>query len=183
MATTRCFAFIRAINTGGRRLTNEQVLEPFRGLGLRDVAAYQAAGNVTFVTDDLGLADPDRLSAALTEAYGFEAPTFVRSAAEMAAVVTAAPFDEEELAATAGRVQVTFLAREPDPAAVAAVAELVPAEDRVVVVGREWFWLPVAGVSDSRLPVGAIEALVGPMTMRTLGTVSRMWDRWGPMGP
>lgn len=59
------------------------------------------------------------------------------------------------------------------------MAELIPADDRVVMMGRDWFWLPVAGVSDSHLPIGAIEAMVGPMTMRTLGTASRMWDRFG----
>jgi hypothetical protein len=50
----------------------------------------------------------------------------------------------------------------------------VPAEDRVAVVGREWYWLPRAGVSDSLLPVTRIERIVGSMTMRTVGTVERM---------
>ncbi len=174
----RYFAFIRAINTGGRRLSNEQVLAPFVELGLHEVAAYQAAGNVTFVTDDAALADPELLSSALARAYGFEAPTFVRTATELGEVVSARPFTDGELAGSDGRVQVTFLGREPDSAAVAAVAELVPAEDRVVLMGREWFWLPVRAVSESGLPVGRIERVVGPMTMRTLGTVTRMWGRW-----
>ena len=56
---------------------------------------------------------------------------------------------------------------------------MVPVEDRVVVSGREWYWLPVEGVSTSTLPVSRIEALLGEMTMRTLGTVARMHAEFG----
>ena len=49
--TDRRFVFLRAINTGGRRLTNDELLAPFDALGLTDAAAYQAAGNVTFRSD------------------------------------------------------------------------------------------------------------------------------------
>jgi uncharacterized protein (DUF1697 family) len=48
MGDERYYAFLRAINTGNRRLSNEQLLAPFLELGFTDVAAYQAAGNVTF---------------------------------------------------------------------------------------------------------------------------------------
>ena len=56
---------------------------------------------------------------------------------------------------------------------------LVPAEDEVGVVGREWYWLPVAGISTSAMPVGQIERMLGEMTMRTLGTLQRMVARFG----
>ena len=178
MARRRYYAFLRAINTGGRRLTNERLVEPFHRLGLEEVAAYQAAGNVTFVTDAPALADPDGLSVALGEAYGFPVPTLVRTEDEARAIVAARPFGDDELAATAGRVQVAFMAEAPDDGLVAAVDALVPSADRVVVRGREWFWLPVDGITGSTLPVGSIEALVGPMTIRTLGTVRRMVGRF-----
>jgi len=51
---------------------------------------------------------------------------------------------------------------------------LAPPEDRVVVSGRHWYWLAAAGVSDSQLPVEAVEAMLGEMTMRTLGTLQRI---------
>lgn len=68
----------------------------------------------------------------------------------------------------------TFLRSEPSAGILRQVAELVPDEDLVRVIGREWYWLPVAGVSTSELPVKAFEALLGEMTMRTLGTLERM---------
>lgn len=174
--STRWFAFLRAINTGDRRLTNAALLAPFEQFGLRDVAAYQAAGNVTFLAHDVDdrEAFERHLGETLAEAYGFDVPTFVRSAGELATAVDPVPFSEAELAGTEGRVQIVFLRREPPPATVAEALALAPADDTVVFAGRHWLWLPRAGVSTSALPVSRIERLVGPMTMRTVGTVRRM---------
>jgi uncharacterized protein (DUF1697 family) len=174
----RHYAFLRAINTGNRRLTNEQVLAPFVELGLADVAAYQAAGNVTFRAERAAIDERD-LETALAGAYGFETPTFVRSAAEIAAIVETPPFTAGEVAATAGRVQVSFLRSTPSDEQVRAVLDLVPPEDRVRVIGREWYWLPVEGLSTSAMPVDRIERVLGEMTMRTLGTVRRMSAKFG----
>jgi len=169
---------MRAINTGGRRLTNERLLAPFVELGFTDVAAYQAAGNVTFRCNDPGAVDERCIEAALADAYGFAVPTFVRTSGDVRAIATAAPFTAEELAGTAGKVQVSFLRTAPTAEVVDRVMALVPPEDRVVVDGRHWYWLPVEGVSGSALPVGRIESLLGEMTMRTLGTVSRMSSKF-----
>ncbi|HSP04111.1 MAG TPA: DUF1697 domain-containing protein [Acidimicrobiales bacterium] len=171
---TQMVAFLRAINTGGRRLSNDALLEPFRAAGLDDVGAYQAAGNVTFLADR----DPESLEAGLAPllraAYGFEAPVFVRTADELGARISALPFTAADLDATEGRTQITFLASPPSPAQIDDVLGLVPDEDRVAFVEREWFWLPRAGVSTSALPVVRIERILGPMTMRTVGTVERL---------
>lgn len=170
-------AFLRAINTGGRRLTNDRLLEPFHAAGLDRVTAYQAAGNVSFVTDRDPLALEAELAELLEVAYGFDVPVFVRTVDELRARVAALPFSAAEVAATEGRAQITFLLVAPTASQVEEVAGLVPVDDRVVFVGREWFWLPRTGVSGSALPVGRIERIVGPMTMRTVGTVQRMLAR------
>ena len=174
----RQFAFIRAINTGGRRLTNDQVIAPFVQLGLDDVAAYQAAGNVAFRSDEPPVALLPRLEAAMTDAYGFEAPTFLRMRAQLERVVAATPFSAAELAATEGRVQVAFLGRAPAEATVAEVDALVPREDCAAVVDDQWLWLPRAGISTSEMPVAKVEQLFGPMTIRTLGTIERMLKKF-----
>ena len=175
----RYFAFIRAINTGAQRLTNDQLMEPFLRLGFSDVAAYQAAGNITFRGASPDAASAGRLEAAVTESYGFESPVFVRTCGELAAVDEARPFSDEELAATQGRVQVSFMHTAANESAIAEVMALVPMGERVRFSNREWYWLPAQGISESRLPTSTIERLVGPMTMRSLGTVSRMLDRFG----
>ena len=141
----RYFAFLRAINTGNRRLTSDELLAPFHQLGFTDVGAYQAAGNVTFRSDGPDLVDERRIEEVLTDAYGFHAPTFVRSAAEVHAIAAAEPFAAADIAGTAGKVQVTFLRTTPSPGAVEQALSLVPPEDRVVVDGRHWYWLPTRG--------------------------------------
>ena len=178
MAVTRCFAFIRAINTGNRRLTNDALVAPFVALGLDDVAAYQAAGNITFGTDTA----PDQLTpvleAALAEAYGFDAPTFVRTGDELRALVAATPFSAAQLAATEGRVQCAFLRSQPTDEQLAEVARLCPADDAQAVAGAHWWWLPRAGISTSTMPVDQVEQVLGPMTMRTAGTLQRMLKKF-----
>ncbi|MFW2339598.1 MAG: DUF1697 domain-containing protein [Acidimicrobiia bacterium] len=175
----RFFVFIRAINVGGRRMTNEELLDPFVRQGFEDVAAYQAAGNITFRCEDPDAARPDRLEPFLTAAYGFNPVLFMRTIDDMRTIVEAGPFSAGDLAGTEGRVQVSLLQCAPHEASIAEVLALVPPEDRVVFAGKEWFWLPTTGVSDSQLPIGAIEKIVGPMTIRTLGTLSRMFFKFG----
>ena len=172
MSGDRYFAFLRAINTGGRRLTNDSLLAPFREFGFTDVAAYQAAGNVTFRST--GVVGEASIEAVLADAYGFETPTFVRATADVSAIAVAQPFTDDELAGTAGKVQVAFLRRVSTPEALDQLGELIPDEDQVRVIGREWYWLPVDGISASTLPVAKVERVLGEMTIRTLGTVQRL---------
>lgn len=177
MTGVRWFAFLRAINTGNRRLTNDRLLAPFLELGFAEATAYQAAGNVTFRTDEM--VDERHLEQALRAAYGFDAPVFVRSAAEVDAIVGAEPFSPAEIASSAGKLQVAFLRRQPSSESIAGLAGLVPDDERSRVIGREWYWVPVAGVSTSALPVAEVGALLGEMTMRTHGTVTRMVRKFG----
>jgi len=127
---------LRAINKGNRRLTNEQLLAPFNELGFTAVAAYQTAGNVTFRCADDDDAAEAQIEAALVGTYGFDPPTFIRSAAEGEAIAAAQPFATDDLAASIGKLQVTFLRVAPSPAAIDQAIALVPLEDRVVVSGR-----------------------------------------------
>lgn len=56
--TARRAAFLRSINVGGRRVKNPELIAIFEGLGLTDVAAYQAAGSLVFT----GTSGPRRSS-------------------------------------------------------------------------------------------------------------------------
>ncbi|MCU0260330.1 MAG: DUF1697 domain-containing protein [Ilumatobacteraceae bacterium] len=177
--TTRMFAFLRAINTGGRRLTNADLLEPFRTAGLHDVAAYQAAGNVAFRCDRDPREVEGELAHRLSTSYGFDTPTFVRTVDEVRALLAELPFGPSDVAPTQGRTQVTFLASVPTPEQIAAAMALVPDDDLVAFAGRHWYWLPRGTISGSALPVTRIERVVGTMTMRTLTTLDRMVVRFG----
>ena len=172
------FLFLRAINTGSRRLTNDDLLAPLIDAGFDDVAAFQAAGNIAFRSAGDAPVDADEVERLLAAAYGFETPVFVRTEERLRSVIGRCPFTDAQMSASAGKTQVTFL-REPAGAEqVAEVAAITPDEDLVEFDGSEWFWLPAEGVSTSKLPVPAIERIVGSMTMRTLGTLERMLKKF-----
>ncbi len=176
--TAQHFLFLRAINTGSRRLTNDELLAPLVDAGFVDVAAFQAAGNIALRAPDDRTVDADAIETLLSDAYGFATPVFVRSGTELRSVVERNPFTPEQVAATAGKIQVTFLARPATAEQIGQVAEITPADDLVEFDDAHWYWLPVDGVSTSALPVRSIEDIVGPMTMRTLGTIERMLKKF-----
>lgn len=172
----RYAAFLRGINLGGRRVTGSQLCAPFEGLGFRDVASFLASGNVAFSTEpDVNADDLEvRLESALEEALGYPVETFVRSATEAAEVVAQSPFAPEVVATTAGKLQVTFLRQQPSAEAVEVVAVHATDDDRLAVIGREWYWLPSGGMSQSALDLRALERALGRGTTRTANTVARL---------
>ncbi|MCA9570976.1 MAG: DUF1697 domain-containing protein, partial [Myxococcales bacterium] len=97
-------AFLRGINVGGRRLTNDVLVEAFEALGLTDVAAYQAAGNIVFRGDTGAGALREGLSAHL----GYDVPVMLRTLDDLARIAAADP-----LPGIQGKVQVILLAEAP----------------------------------------------------------------------
>jgi hypothetical protein len=47
-------------------------------------------------------------------------------------------------------------------------------DDRLALEGSELYWLPRGGLSESDLDLRAIAALIGDMTVRTMGTLEQM---------
>lgn len=172
-------AFLRAINVGGRRLTMDELVAALAPLGFDGVATWQATGNVVFAPGDgAGHADLERrISEVLQDGLGIEVAAIVRTAGEVAAIATDVPFTAAQVAATEGRVQVLFVRDRPGPEAVAAALEHSTDEDELTWRCRELWWLPRAGVSDSRLPVRKLEAALGVTTMRTHRSVAGLLAR------
>jgi len=169
-------AFLRGINVGGRRVTNDQLVGVAEASGFADVRAFLASGNLIVDASSAPAESEARLSTALEDALGYEVDVFVRSAAEVAAVASVMPFHEPE-DGVVGKPQVTFLHDHPTPRQWLAVAELGTADDLVELGDRCWFWLPVHGISGSALDLKAVERAVGVGTTRTLNTVSRIMQK------
>lgn len=164
-------AFLRAINTGGRRVTNDELASSVEALGFDEVALYQASGNVLLSSDDPSPVIAERLGVGLAAALGYEVPAIVRTAAEVRGVVDADPFPGE-VPPSASKPQVIFLAT---PVTVPSdVERFATREDRLAAVDGEIHWWPRAGVSTSELRVAALERAVGTMTIRTLGSIERI---------
>lgn len=168
-------AFLRAINVGGRRITNTDLHAAVESLGYADVAVYQASGNVLLgqgphrKTTDIA----DHVSAGLSKILGYEVLSIVRSAAEVHAVAAAAPFGDRSPPPDS-TPQVILLAKLPDPNAVAALST---SADQLAAVASEIHWWPTAGISTSDLDVRGLEARFGTMTVRTFGTIKRISAR------
>jgi uncharacterized protein (DUF1697 family) len=177
--TVRYAAFLRGINVGGRRVTGEQLCVPFEALGFEEVASFLASGNVVFATDSPEDLEA-RLGTALEAALGFEVDVFVRTADEVAAIAGCQPFSAEVIGATDGKLQVTFLGDLPAPIGVEEAMAHATDQDRLRVIGREWYWLPASGISTSTLDVRAVERALGRGTTRTHNTVTRLRAKLSP---
>lgn len=172
----RYVAFLRGMNLGNRRIKNEELRRHFEAMGFETVATFRASGNVIFSTPkrkaEAELAT--RVEKELDERLGYDVPVFLRSASELAAVASHEPFDARAMAKSKGKLQVSFLKKKPTTAAKKKALAQATDEDLLAIEGRELYWLPSGGISESDLDLKAIDTALGPGTMRTMGTVEQI---------
>jgi uncharacterized protein (DUF1697 family) len=167
-------AFLRGMNLGGRRITNEELRSHFEALGCENVATFRASGNVIFERDEAVADLTSRLEGGLAESLGYEVPVFLRSAKQVRAIAAQRPFDAKQLEASAGKLQVVLLLEKPSPRTGKEVLAMSTDEDRLSIDGRELYWLPEGGMSDSELDLKAIGVALGLTTIRTKGTIDQI---------
>ncbi len=165
------------MNLGGRRITNDALCSAVTSLGFANAQAFLASGNVIFDADGTPSSVSRRMSSGLTQALGYEVPTFIRSGKQIARVLSAEPFAERK-SSNRGKVQVAFLERKPKPAAVRTALTLSTEEDWLVVDETELYWWPAGNMSASELDLAALAKLLGQMTIRTLRTVERLYIKF-----
>jgi len=172
-------AFLKGMNLGKRRLTNEELRGHFEAIGLTDVATFRASGNVVFSAPkrEAEQALAGRIEGELAELLGYPVATFVRSGPELVEIASAEPFDAATSARLAGKPQVMLLAGRPEAAARREALSLAGDEDALAFGKRELFWLPAGGISESALDMKALERALGPVTVRTMGTVEQISAR------
>jgi uncharacterized protein (DUF1697 family) len=174
----RFVAFLRGMNLGGRRITNDVLRSHFEALGCAEVATFRASGNVILAVDGEKPAQlTTRLEAGLGESLGYQVPVFLRSAEELRSIAAAEPLGGRAVEAAEGKLQIALLREAPSASARKKVAALSTAADRLAIDGRELYWLPCGRMSDSELDLKAITALLGPITIRTKGTIDQIAAR------
>jgi uncharacterized protein (DUF1697 family) len=173
---SRLVAFLRGMNLGGRRIKNEDLRRHFEALGFEDVATFRASGNVIFSASGREAEGKlaRRVEAGLAERLGYEVPVFLRSLDEVAAIAAQTPFDPGAVKKSAGKLQVSLLTKKPSAAACKKALALATDADLLAIEARELYWLPGGGTLDSDLDLRAIEALLGPDTRRTMGTIEQI---------
>lgn len=171
--------FLRAVNVGGRRATNDELLAAAATAGLSSARAYQAAGNLVV---DAGGRTTEAVAAALERSLaaslGFVTEVIVRDAAELATAIEGVPWDEVAVTASVGKPQVVLCRRTPDEDTAAAALALATGDDPLVLVGRDLHWLPMAGTGRSALDTRRLHELLHPATARTVGTLERLLARF-----
>lgn len=175
---TTWIAFLRALNVGGRRLTNDMLAGAFADAGMEDVRTFLASGNVVFqasTTDEAQLVS--RLEDGLRAALGYEVPAYLRSSEQVRELAALEPFEGLERSPD-GKPQVMFANDHLDDDQARAVAAIPPDAELLVPLGREIHWLPRSGMSTSELDLRALEAIVGPFTIRTHNTVRRLTSKF-----
>lgn len=173
----RYVAFLRGVNLGSRRrVTNEDLRRCFEEMGFEEVAAFRTSGNVIFATPKREAEGKlaKRVEAGLEERVGFDVVVFLRSCEELAEIAGREPFDAKAVSRSKGKLQVAFYGKKPAAKAKKAVLALSTDEDRLAIEGRELYWLPSGGTSESSLDWGPIDAALGAGTMRTMGTVEQI---------
>ena len=171
---TRCVAFLRGMNLGGRRIKNAELCAAFDTIGIPDTATFRASGNVIFDAPDGedSVEIATQIEQGLEHVLGYAVPVFLRDAAETRAIAAQRPFTAEQLAASKGKLQVVLLTAAPQAAARKQALALASDEDRLAISGRELYWLPRGGISESGLDLDAIATLLGGLTtIRTMGTI------------
>jgi len=171
----RYVAFLRGMNLGGRRIKNEQLRAEFEALGFAGVACFRASGNVVFgagAADEAPLAA--RIEAGLGEALGYEVPVYLRAEGELRGIAGHEPFGADAIGASKGKLQVVFLSAEPGAEDRERALSIATDDDRLAIEGRQLYWLPKGGLSESELDLKAIAAALGPTTIRTKGTVDQI---------
>jgi len=175
----RWVAFLRGMNLGRRRITNEELCKAFAEIGLESPTAFLASGNVVFDSTARSAAKlAARIERGLESTLHYPVPTFLRSAAEVREIASHAPFPAAAIEASRGKLQAALFEEPAGPAAREAVLALASAEDRLAIVGRTLYWLPSGGILESELDLKAIGDHLGQMTMRTRRTFERIASRF-----
>lgn len=158
-------ALLRAVNVGGTgKLAMEDLRAVCAGLGFADVSTYIQSGNAIFraVGDEAEIAEA--LDKALGEKLGKRPGVFIRTPAELKAVVSGNPF----AAQAPNRVLVSFFADPLPDTAMHGIS--APDGEEAVVRGREiYVHYPLgSGRSKFKLPV------LKDGTSRNMNTVAKL---------
>jgi uncharacterized protein (DUF1697 family) len=169
-------AFLRGMNVGGRRISNDELRAHFQELGCDEVRTFRASGNVVFATAGKGSEQElsARIESGLAAALGYEVAVFLRDASEIRTIAAHRPFADPLIEASKGKLQVMMLTARPAARARKEVLALASDEDRLAFGDRELFWLPSGGILESALDFKSIGTLLGSTTTRTKGTVDQL---------
>jgi len=165
-------AFLRAINTGRRRIKMDDLRAAFTANGYPGAATHLATGNVIFESG--AEPDPVAMEGFLDDAFGFVNRVFLRTPAEIAGLIEAVLWTGPD-----DLVEVSFLEGVPDASAARALEASAQAPERLLVVGREVLFLREGkGVETIHKESTTVRLLGMGTTRRGMATVQAIHDKY-----
>src|SRR5208283_2743549 len=108
----RFVVFLRAINVGGHVVNKAKLHEAFTSSGYLNVSTFKQSGNVIFETDKENANEiKKKVEAKLRESLGYDVAAFVRTIAQLKAIIDFQAFKSVDKLGSS--FLVTFLADAP----------------------------------------------------------------------
>ena len=169
------FAFLRAINVGGRTVKMDVLRAHFQALGFDAVESFIASGNIIFSTPNTDLpALTHQIETHLQQTLGYTVPTFLRTLAQIHTIASYQPFSPPEMQSAAA-LNVMFMASPLTASEQVTLANFETEIDRFHTHQTEIYWLCRNKQSESMFSNALLEKqLKQSATMRTLNTVARL---------
>jgi uncharacterized protein (DUF1697 family) len=170
-------AFLRGINLGNRRVKMADLARLFEEMEFGAVSTFIASGNVLFESNSIDqVALEHQIESHLESALGYGVDTFVRTRAEVAAVVAFRPFMAGEMEDPANTIHVGFRKAPLDGEAGRRLEVVRTETDQFRAEGRQFYWLCRIRTSESTawdLP-DVRAARLPTATMRNLKMLRRL---------
>ncbi len=168
----RYVAFLRAINTGNRRVKMVDVARFFRDRGYTNVTTYIASGNVIFDSDLPP--DVEQIENAFEDEFLFRSEVFLRDRDQIRSILGRVPWTEVD-----GVIEVSLLEYPPIPEAATALEATAVHPEKLSVSDSEVFFLRAGkGVPTTHKESTSMQILGQKMTRRGLATVNKIHDRF-----
>ncbi len=160
-------ALLRAVNVSGTGMLPMATLRSFgEDCGFANVRTFIASGNLLFRSDAGEAAARDALAQRVAGFFGKPVPVFVRSAADMRAMVAANPFTDDK----PSRVMAYFLDEEPHQAMIDEARDV--GGERLALGPRGVYVSYGEGIAKTRLKIPTIRK----GTSRNMNSVAKIAD-------
>ena len=176
---TRYAAFLRGINLGPvNKVAMPRLRAVAEGLGFTDVRTYINSGNLLFSTDRTAPEVTEALQQAILEEFGLRVDVAVRTEGQLRDLLAGNPFPDGD----PSRVTVAFLVGQPVADAAERVAALGGPSAPFVFSGSDVWVHYLHGQADSKLAAQFSKAVGVSATVRTVRTVAKVVELFGPPG-
>jgi uncharacterized protein (DUF1697 family) len=165
---TAYIAMLRGVNVGGNTLKMEALRKACADIGLRDVKTYVQSGNIVFNSPSGAPKLKQALKALVDAQTRLPVTVVIRSAAEMATIVTGNPFPGQN-GVDVAKLHVTFLDKVPVKPARDRLDALAGSRDQYRLAGREIYLHCPLNYGETKLSNSAIEKALG------VGATTRNW--------